>query len=179
MDHEEIRTWIVAEHDSGHLVTLKEIATRWACSMRTAFTIRNGLVTAGILPQGEIRSGGRGGRPPNAPPSEPQKLSLSVDEQRSLLSQLIVGSPSHAIKVAAQNALTRLDAQAGTSMSFGPGAPLTEPARVERLTLLLKACGLVTVRSAMKRAFPKSYARYEVALVEEPTVETTTETSAQ
>lgn len=72
-----------------------------------------------------------------------------------MLSQLIIHSPDHNVKVAAQNALTRLDAQAGASIGVGPGIPLTEDDRVGRLVRLFHACGWITVRRAVKEAFDK------------------------
>lgn len=83
---------------------------------------------------------------------------LSTDQQRAALSELILHTPNPSIKVAAQNALTRLDAQAGGTVALGPGAPLTEIARADRLALLMQACGLITVRTALKIAFPRARA---------------------
>lgn len=87
-----------------------------------------------------------------------QATLLTPDQQRAVLSELILHTPNPAIKVSAQNALTRLDSQSGASALLGPGVPLTEDGRVDRLALLMAACGLPTIRRALSKAFPNARA---------------------
>lgn len=82
--------------------------------------------------------------------------SLTVDQQRAALSEIILHSANEANKVAAQNALTRLDAQAGHAIHYGPGDPLTDEAKASRLSALIAACGLPITRAAIKLAFPNA-----------------------
>lgn len=171
---DKVRDTIKSAISAGEFLTLKEIAARSSCSIRTAHTVRTFLVASGeIPPRLSPRHGGRPkkSRPLDIPTPPLGGLfdmeGLSTEQQRSILSQLIVSSPNDAIKVAAQNALTRLDSISGSSVNLGPGAPLSESDRVNRLSTLMSACGLVTVRTALKLSFPKSFARYDEALTGE------------
>lgn len=83
---------------------------------------------------------------------------LSTDQQRAALSEIVLHTPNPSIKVAAQNALTRLDAQAGITAALGPGPPLTDEDRAKRLSLLMSAVGLPTVRRALHLAYPRAHA---------------------
>lgn len=87
--------------------------------------------------------------------------SLTVDQQRAALSEIILHSTNEANKVAAQNALTRLDAQAGHAIHYGPGDPLTDEAKASRLSALIAACGLPITRAAIKLAFPNATALHK------------------
>jgi hypothetical protein len=173
LPREDLRQLILTEAAAGHIMTLSEIAARGSISIRTAHTLRSALVKEGLIPSGSIRRGGRREKNPPPPPSgdSPRSIedilaspSLTTDQQRSLLSHIILTSAVEANRVAAQNALTRLDAQAGATTRVGPGAPKSEEQRIARLSLLMRACGLVTVRAALRISFPKAFAKYDAML---------------
>ena len=174
---QEIKDAIYAAYEAGHLMTLKEITQKFGCSIRTAHKARHALVAESLIPAEAVSPGGR-------PPKERtirglggaksqitddtishllagDQVPLSTEQQRQILSGLILKSPNDAIKVAAQNALTRLDAQAGSALSVGPSAPLSDEGRIERLAMLMKACGLVIVKKSLQSAFPSAYKRFE------------------
>ena len=167
---------------SGEILKLEEIALRSGSSLKTAHLARRELIASGELDPASLPALGRrrsttsrapapsarpatSGRPPGTgglafSPSDivqavltGESIPLSTEQQRAILSGLILHSPDHNAKIAAQNALTRLDAQAGASLSAGPGVPLTEEARITRLSRLMTACGWITVRKAIKSAF--------------------------
>jgi hypothetical protein len=148
----------------GRLSTIAQIAQRFGVSIWTVHNLRRGTPTPRPRPLA----------PPPEPPSGADILAiassdprgfiekvlsgsatmLSTDQQRSALSELILHTPNPSIKVAAQNALTRLDAQAGGTTQLGPGPPLTDDGRIDRLSRLMSACGARLTRRAFAKAFP-------------------------
>lgn len=182
---DEIRRYMLDSLASGHSPTIREVMEKFSCSRRTAQYVRAALLKSGAIPAGIIRKGGRPLKqrpsvrlpnsesptdlPANSASTDEQAASamvqrvlsgesvpLTTEQQRALLSELILHSPNHAIKVAAQNSLTKLDAQTGGGVSYSPGVPLTVEQRVKRLSLLMQACGFQVVKLSLKTAFPRA-----------------------
>ncbi len=145
----------------GQAETLGEIAKRFGVSVWVIHRHRNALgppTTGREMVDQALADAERDPRTFINRIMSNQATMLTADQQRAVLSELILHTPNPAIKVSAQNALTRLDSQSGASMVLGPGVPLTEDGRVDRLSLLLVACGLPTIRRALAKAFPNAKA---------------------
>lgn len=148
----------------GQSLTLAEIATRFGVSVWAVHRMRHSLadqkspVSGNELIARAIEDAEHNPRAFIDRVMGGQATMLSPDQQRAVLSELILHTPNPAIKVSAQNALTRLDSQSGTAAILGPGVPLTEDGRVDRLALLMSACGLPTIRRALAKAFPNARA---------------------
>lgn len=181
---DDIRRYMLDSLARGHSPTINEVMERFSCARRTAQYVRAQLLRSGAIPAGIIRKGGRPmkARPTirlpdsdqliDLPPDRPvekeaasamiqrvlsgESVPLTLEQQRALLSELILHSPNHAIKVAAQNSLTKLDAQTGGGVSYSPGVPLTVEQKVKRLSLLMQACGFQIVKLSIKAAFPRA-----------------------
>lgn len=182
----EIKRFMLDALARGEVVTIAQVMDHFKCSRRTAQYCRARLLRDGAIPAGVIRKGGRPRRPiaetrlPDSdwsaqlpPPEVPnidqksasamiqrvlsgESVPLTTEQQRAILSELILHSPNHAIKVAAQNSLTKLDAQSGGGVSYAPPIPMTNDAKAKRLALLMQACGLSISKFAFGIAFPRS-----------------------
>lgn len=177
MISDEIRRYMLDAYARGESPTIMEVCSHFKCSRRTAQYARAALLRNGEIPAGIIRKGGRP-RVANRVAESSQEVPkfdnettlstmvqrvlsgestpLTTDQQRALLSELILHSPNHAIKVAAQNSLTKLDAQSGSGTSYAPAAPMTAEQKTARLSLLMKACGFHVVKQALQLAFPRA-----------------------
>lgn len=175
MDKDAIRAFVLDAARSGNPVILRDIADKFGISVRTAHKIRASLVASGDLPlhAANPKRGGRAhARPASPDPWEKviqdvmdgKVTPLSEEQQKALLSVTIMSHPNGNLRVAAQNALTRLNAQSQTTSTYSPGIPLTDEARIDRLALMLKSQGLVIARAALSKAFPRGGEKYASAI---------------
>lgn len=78
---------------------------------------------------------------------------LTTDQKREMLTRLAEDPELRPeAKIAAINALHKIDESIGKTKELGPGPPLTAEARAERLGLLIAACGPDVHRMALRLA---------------------------
>jgi len=103
---------------------------------------------------------------------------LSVEEMRQILSKIARSSSIQPqVRIAAITQKHKIDSGEEDRHELGPGKPKTRREALERLSMLMKACGLQLVTDAMEQTFEIFKAQNEEKAVEQgQTIETTAET---
>lgn len=113
-------------------------------------------------------------------PEEPILKDITPEEMKGVLTRLIRNpAMPPQIRIAAISAKQKLDYDTLDRNALGPGPPLSREAAIDRLALLMRACGPDLVHEAISAAFGGSSAQEEAVDTGQPaeTLETSLATS--